>query len=134
MLGLMSEIERFRKFRQAVYTCNLARTATKLWENVFQTIPDVSFFDAKNFFSAKFSDEKFRFLWIWHGFGRATAKRTSKSACVKFCFGLTYPEVCTMKFDGKTGFSRLEQPGPVTLLAHYTFADTPLLKCRSSRR
>ena len=30
--------------------------------------------------SAKISDRKFRFLRIWRGFGRATAKQTSKSA------------------------------------------------------
>ena len=34
----------------------------------------------KKFCSAKISDRKFRFLLIWRGFGRATAKRTSKSA------------------------------------------------------
>ena len=58
----------------------MAAFGLKLWENAFQTIPDISFFDAKKIFSAKFSDQKFRFSLIWRGFGRSTAERTSKSA------------------------------------------------------
>ena len=56
--------------RLAVYTSNLARTAVKLCQNAFQTIPDISFFDAKNKFSAKILDRTFRFRLIWCGFGR----------------------------------------------------------------
>ena len=37
-------------------------------------------FRRRNFFSAKILDRKIRFLLIWHGFGGATAGRTSKSA------------------------------------------------------
>ena len=33
-----------------VYLANMARTAAKLWENAFQTIPNVSFFDVEIFF------------------------------------------------------------------------------------
>ena len=40
---------------------NMARIATKLCPNAFQTIPDVSFFDAEKFFSAKFRIENFVF-------------------------------------------------------------------------
>ena len=56
----------------------MARIAAKLCENAFQTIPDVSFFDANNFFSTKFADRKFCFLLIWCGFQGSTAERTSK--------------------------------------------------------
>ena len=59
---------------------NMARIGTKLSQNAFQTIPDVSFFDAEKNFLTKISDRNFRFLLIWPGFWRATAKRTSKSA------------------------------------------------------
>ena len=52
----------------------------KLYQNAFQTISDVSFFDAEKI-SAKISDRKFCFSPIWRGFGRATAERMSKSAC-----------------------------------------------------
>ena len=38
------------RLRTAVYMSNFARTATKLYQNVFQTIPYVSFFDVGNFF------------------------------------------------------------------------------------
>ena len=37
-------------------------------------------FSRRKIFSAKFSDQKFRFSLIWRGFGRSTAERTSKSA------------------------------------------------------
>ena len=59
----------------------MARIGAKLCQNAFQTIPNVSFFDAEKFFSAKISDQKFWFSLIWRGFGRATAERMSKSAC-----------------------------------------------------
>ena len=57
----------------------MAQIATKLCQIAFQTIPDVLFFDAEKKI-AKSSDLNFRFSLIWHGFGRATAERTSKSA------------------------------------------------------
>ena len=63
-----------------VYVSNKAPIGTKLCQNAFQTIPDVSFFDAEIFLSAKISDRKFRFSLIWCGFRGATAERSSKSA------------------------------------------------------
>ena len=59
---------------------NMARIGAKLCQNVFQTIPNISFFDAEFFSPAKFFDRKFQFSLIWRGFGAATAERTSKSA------------------------------------------------------
>ena len=59
----------------------MARIATKLCQNSFETISDISFFDAEKKKSAKFSDRKFCSSPIWRGFGRATAERMSKSAC-----------------------------------------------------
>ena len=44
----------------AVYPSNIAPIGVKLWENTFQTIPNISFFDAENIFLAKFFDENFR--------------------------------------------------------------------------
>ena len=58
----------------------MARIGTKLRQNAFRTISDISFFDAEKKFSAKFLDGYFCFLLIWRGFWRATTIRTSKSA------------------------------------------------------
>ena len=58
----------------------MARIGAKLCQHAFQTIPDVSFFDAENCFSAKILDRKFCFLPCWHGFWGSTNFRTSKSA------------------------------------------------------
>ena len=41
----------------------MAPIGVKLWENAFQTIPNISFFNAENFFLAKFFDENF-FLYF----------------------------------------------------------------------
>ena len=38
----------------AVYPSNMAPFGLKLWENAFQTIPNISFFDAEIFFWQKF--------------------------------------------------------------------------------
>ena len=38
----------------------MAPFGLKLWENAFQTIPNISFFDAEKFFLANFFDENFR--------------------------------------------------------------------------
>ena len=38
----------------AVYPSNMAPVDVKLWENAFQTIPDISFFNAQNIFLAIF--------------------------------------------------------------------------------
>ena len=47
-------------FRKAVYPPRMAPFGLKLWENAFQTIPNISFFDAEKFFLAKIFDENFR--------------------------------------------------------------------------
>ena len=44
----------------AVYPSNMAPFGLKLWENAFQTIPNISFFDVENKILAKFFDENFR--------------------------------------------------------------------------
>ena len=64
----------------AVYPSNMARTGSKLGQNAFQAIPDVSFFDGDENFSAKFSVKKFSFSLFWRGFGEPMEKWTSKSA------------------------------------------------------
>ena len=38
----------------------MAPIGVKLWENAFQTIPNISFFNAEKIFLAKFFDENFR--------------------------------------------------------------------------
>ena len=38
----------------------MAPIGVKLWENAFQTIPNISFFDAEQIFLAKIFDENFR--------------------------------------------------------------------------
>ena len=40
----------------AVYPSNMAPFGLKLWENAFQTIPNISFFDAEKNFVAKIFD------------------------------------------------------------------------------
>ena len=39
----------------------MAPIGAKLWENAFQTIPNISFFGVENFFLAKICDENFKF-------------------------------------------------------------------------
>ena len=39
---------RAQDFQTAVYPSRMAPIGAKLWENAFQTIPDISFFDAEN--------------------------------------------------------------------------------------
>ena len=58
----------------------MAWIATKLCQNAFRTISDVSFFDAEQKKSSKMFDRNFHFSSIWRGFRRSTAERTSKSA------------------------------------------------------
>ena len=52
----------------------MARTAAKLWQNAFQAIPRISFFDAQKIFGAKFSDQKIGFSLISQDIGGVTAK------------------------------------------------------------
>ena len=54
-------------------------SAQKLCQNAFQTISDVSFFNAKKY-SAQISDRNSCFSLIWHGFWQATTERMSNSA------------------------------------------------------
>ena len=46
--------KRVRKFRTTVYPSKSAPIATKLYENTFRAIPDISFFDVEKFIVAKF--------------------------------------------------------------------------------
>ena len=69
-----------RKFQTAVYPPRMARIGAKLWENAFQTIPVVQFFDVGKKKRRFFFDRKFSFWSIWPSFGGARAKRTSKSS------------------------------------------------------
>ena len=48
----------FPKLQTAVYPSNMAPIGTKLWENAFQTIPHVSFFDTTSFFKTCFFTQK----------------------------------------------------------------------------
>ena len=59
---------KYQKFWKAVYPPRIAPIGLKLCQNAFQTIPDVSFFDAQNKISAKFSDRNFIFSLFWPGF------------------------------------------------------------------
>ena len=74
----------------------MARTAAKLWENAFQTIPDVSFFDAEKIFSRKFFGKNFVFFDIFARFLRSYAKTdVASNFLVNFCSRLTYSELDT---------------------------------------
>ena len=44
----------------ATYPSKMALIGVKLWEDAFQTIPNISFFDAEQIFLAKFFDENLR--------------------------------------------------------------------------
>ena len=46
------------KLRTAVYPRRMALIGAKLWQNAFQTIPDIWFFDVQNFFGMKFLEQK----------------------------------------------------------------------------
>ena len=49
----------FVKLWPAVYPSRMAPFGLKLWENAFQTIPNISFFDAEKKKLAKIFDENF---------------------------------------------------------------------------
>ena len=83
----------FSKLRSAVHPSNMARIGVKLWKNAFLTIPDISFFDTQNNFSAILFFQKWFFSKKWR-FGRAMnfwpslADSSSKViACSFFIFG-----------------------------------------------
>ena len=69
---------------------NMARIGTKLCQNAFQTIPDISIFgEKKNFLTKVFGLEN-RFSPFWADFGGSTSKWTSKSGPSHF-FALDEP-------------------------------------------
>ena len=43
----------------------MAPFGVKLWENAFQTIPDIQFFDAQNNFSTIFFSKQFRVDFVF---------------------------------------------------------------------
>ena len=49
------------ELRTSICPSNFALIAAKFWQRAFQTICNSRFFDAENFFSAKFSDQKIKF-------------------------------------------------------------------------
>ena len=64
----------------------MARIGAKLYQNAFQTIPDVSFFDANFFLFDKIFGSKIAIFadlaWFWSSHGRTDLKI---SFLVKFC-------------------------------------------------
>ena len=64
------------KLWTAVYPSNIARTAAKLCQNAFQTIPNISFFDSRKTNRRKFQSENVVCSAFWLGFGGPMAKRT----------------------------------------------------------
>ena len=47
MVSDFANFEIFRELRTTVYPSNMAPIGLKLGQNAFQTIPDISFFDAQ---------------------------------------------------------------------------------------
>ena len=79
-----------------VYPSNKPPIGTKLCQNAFRTIPNVSIFDAEKKKSAKFSDQQKKFFAIFVGFWASHGKTDlTMIFYVKFCFRWTYSEVCT---------------------------------------
>ena len=88
----------FSKLRTAVYPPNMAPIGAKRWENAFQVIPDISFFDAhEHFWRQKFLSEKIfvntpKFFSAKCLFWRSCAglyasiERRSKSHCQTYRF------------------------------------------------
>ena len=64
----------------AVYLSNTAPIGAKIWENAFQTIPNISFFHAEKKMWRKFSVRKNSFLRFLLGFCGFGGLWTSKSA------------------------------------------------------
>ena len=62
-----------------VYPSHFAPFGLKIWENAFQTIPNISFFDAEKVVLAKFFDENFRQLNL-------TQKKNSSENRQTACF------------------------------------------------
>ena len=56
-----SEDQRQKRQHQIFFEISrMAPIGVKLWENAYQTIPNISFFDAENIFLANFFDENLR--------------------------------------------------------------------------
>ncbi len=113
----------FSKLRTPVCPSKSAPIGLKLCQNAFQTIPDVSFFDAEKKISAKFSDRKISFSMFWLGFSGATAKRTSKSdSASNFAPDTAFlrsVRLKIMKIDNQAGHARPlhDQHGVMQVLA-----------------
>ena len=63
--------KRLRKLWTTIYTPKMARTALRLWQNAFQTIPNISFFNSRFFLSRTF-DDFHQFFQVLALFWRAT--------------------------------------------------------------
>ena len=61
----------------------MAPFGLKLWESAFQTIPNISFFDAEKFFLAKIIDENFR--------QKKNSSENRQTAC--FCGAMDFLDV-----------------------------------------
>ena len=99
------------KFQTVVYPPNKARIGAKLWQNAFQTICNLSFFDAENFFCdfflRKFSDfsKKVRF-WRSYDFFIRVGRCIGPSHCPKcpyfwgdFLGGGVNDSICVQNLD-----------------------------------
>ena len=84
----------FSKLRTAVYPPRMAPIGLKLWENAFQVIPDIWFFDAKNFFRQKFLPEKF--------FVNTPKRVSAKCPFWRSCAGLDVTIRCASKIHCQT--------------------------------
>ena len=84
-----------RKFQTAVYPPRMAPIGLKLWENAFQVIPDISFFDAhKHFWRQQFSSEKIFF--------NTPKKFSAKCLFWRSCAGLHASIECRSKIHCQT--------------------------------
>ena len=113
------------------YVASIARISEKLWQNMFQTIPDISCFDAEIIVLMNFSHWKLWFSMVCRGFRVATANRTSKAATAKrtsksACSIWTYREACAIKKHGKQEFCYDSQGWQHLSTARSRNGDTPL--------
>ena len=74
----------------------MAPIGAKLWENAFQTIPDVSFFDGQKFLFVEIFGSRTLIFIDFVGFWRSSSKTDlAINFYVKFCSRTTDPDVCT---------------------------------------
>ena len=100
----------------------------KLCQHAFQTLPNVTFFDANFFFSTKFLDRKFRFSPRRRGFGRPTSKRTSKSAfSSNFALDRLILRSVRPNFIENMFCTAAKEGGANTTIALYNNSDTELI-------